>query len=168
MEHLSNVSAFTSSFPHEGRPCVLHSVQGKIMWDWCCVSCHLSSSSTVVQKFRSMKKRTWLYRTIRNVTGTKVPRRTAKYAANVTSRDRGMVVVIACVRLVKKRRDRKLDVNNLLRSSWCGNLRQRKRRQGRKWGLGQGHKVLLGIPFSCSRRWLWSAISQHLRDVSYH
>ena len=31
------------------------------------------------------------------MTGTKVPSRTARYAANVTSRDTGMVVVNACV-----------------------------------------------------------------------
>lgn len=31
------------------------------------------------------------------MTGTKVPNRTARYAANVTSRDTGMVVVNACV-----------------------------------------------------------------------
>jgi hypothetical protein len=32
---------------------------------------------------------------MRNVTGTNVPRRTAKYAAKVTSRERGIVVVMA-------------------------------------------------------------------------
>ena len=70
---------------------------------------------------------TWLYKTIKNVTGTKVPNNTARYAENVTSFDNDIVETRACVNLIRNQ----LQTNNKFKL-YIHYLKQKLGRQVRK------------------------------------